>query len=71
MMDVDDDDDYFLYSLRLISQHVIRGSLKKAKLRLLGPSRMDVCSVALGLEWLRIIMSFVEFSIHVFTRGRS
>lgn len=41
-----------------ISQHVYEALGKK--LRLLGPSRMDVCSVALGLEWLRIIMSFVE-----------
>lgn len=52
-----------------ISQHVIRGSLKKVKLRLLGPSRMEVCSVALGLEWLRIIMSFVEFFPYMFSRG--
>lgn len=54
-----------------ISQHVIRGSLKKAKLRLLGPSRMDVCSVALGVGMVAHHHVFCGiFSLHVFTRGR-
>lgn len=46
MMDDDDDDDYFLYALRSHLLACIRGSLKKVKLRLLGPSRMDVLYVA-------------------------
>lgn len=66
-MDDDDDDDYFLYSLRF-HLPACYTRLTEKKLRLLGPSRMDVCSTALGLEWLRIIMSFVEFFPYMFSR---
>lgn len=47
-MDDDDDDDYFLYALRF---HLLAcyTRLFEKKLRLLGPSRMEVCSVALGV----------------------
>lgn len=59
MMDVDDDDDYFFV---LPSSHhlVMYTRLFEKKLRLLGPSRMDVYSPE--LSWvMRARMSFFIF----------
>lgn len=44
---MDDDDDYFLYSLRFHLPACYTRLFEK-KLRLLGPSRRCVCSVTLG-----------------------
>lgn len=61
----------FLYSLRSHLPACYTRLFEK-KLRLLGPSRMDVCSVALGVGMVAHHHVFLwNFSLHVFTRGRS
>lgn len=70
MMDDDDDDDYFFVLPSFSSPSMLYEALCK-KLSFVCWVRVEwmyVCSVALGLEWLRIIMSFCGNFPYMFSR---